>query len=287
MLGAILARLDERSVVDVGAERGAFTEAMLDEGAVSVYAIEPEPNNAASIREHFRGDGRVVALEYAISDGDGELELHRSVDAAGAAVTFAHTILDRPDTDEIGWRESVPVRGRSLASLVDGGEIPRRVGILKVDTEGHDLAVVSGMGALACDVVMVEHWRDLPHLLGPCPWTAEEMTSALASRGFSHFAFIEHRAEFVILKWNDATVAEGYEGNLVFLHDRAVERLLPALLECASGLASQAVELGEMYAAAAGERLAALETMDGEIQRLKGVVAELQRGRSTVQGLDR
>jgi FkbM family methyltransferase len=261
LLGAFLKRLDRRSAIDVGAEHGGFVEAMLLAGAEEVHAIEPDPENAAFIRQRFRADGRVTVLEYAISDADGPLELHRSVDAAGHPLPFGHTLLARPDTDEIAWPESVGVRGRSLASLIEAGELPSRVGILKVDTEGNDLAVVAGMGGLECDVVMVEHWRELPHSLGTCPWSAEEMTSALARRGFPRFAFVEHRGEFVILKWGDATVAEGCMGNLVFMHERVVERLLLALLECACELADRAVHVGEMYATAAAERLVVIEQL--------------------------
>ena len=126
LLGAFLAHLDNRTVIDVGAERGAFAEEMLRAGADAIHLIEPEPENAAFIRECFRGDGRVTVHELAASDADGELELHKSVDPSGGSVTFGHTVLMRPDTDEIAWRETVQVRGRSLASLVEAGELPRR-----------------------------------------------------------------------------------------------------------------------------------------------------------------
>jgi hypothetical protein len=67
---------------------------------------------------------------------DGQLELHTSVSPDGAPVTFGHTVLDLPDTDAIAWRGKREVKARSLGSLVDGGEIPARVGIVKIDTEG-------------------------------------------------------------------------------------------------------------------------------------------------------
>jgi FkbM family methyltransferase len=183
LLGAFLSSLDHASVVDVGAERGAFAEQLLRDGTNEIHLIEPEPSNASFLRERFAGDARVTVHEYAIGDGDRELELHKSVDASGEPVTFGHTLLERPDTDEIAWRETIAVNGRSLASLVENGEIPARVGILKVDTEGNDLAVVSSMGELQCDVVMVEHWSDLPHSLGPCPPCVREASST--SRSFS------------------------------------------------------------------------------------------------------
>lgn len=265
LLADFIPHLEHRSVIDVGAERGAFAEEMLRAGSDAVHVIEPEPANVTYLRERFRDDKRMTVHECAVSDRDGQLQLHVSEDPNGAPVTFGHTVLDRPNTDEIAWRETITVDARSLASLVEAGQIPPRVGILKVDTEGHDLAVVAGMGAtLECDVVMVEHWSDLPHSLGPCPWSLDEMVSALGPRGFSHLAFIAHRGEFVILQWNDGVVPVGCMGNLVFLHDRVVEHLLPAVLECASSLAERAVALAEVQANEAHDRLVMIDELSRE-----------------------
>jgi FkbM family methyltransferase len=255
LLAAFIPRIDHRSVIDVGAERGALADALLRAGGEVVHVIEPEPDNAAFLGQRFAGDARVTVHELAVSDADGELRLHKSVEPTGEPITFGHTVLERPDTDEIGWHGTITVPARSLASLVDAGEIPAQVGVLKVDTEGHDFAVVSGMGRLEPEVVMVEHWTDLPHSLGACPWTLENMLSELRPRGFTHFAFIAHRAEFVILQWDDGRVPQGSMGNVVFVHERIVDRLAPSVLEIASSLARGAVDVGEMYAHAPWERL--------------------------------
>ena len=219
--------------------------------------------------------------EYALTDRDGEtVELHKSVTPAGEPVSFGHTLLDRPSTDEIVWREVVEVSARSLRSLVEGGELPGRVGILKVDTEGYDLAVVTAMGALESDVVMVEHWTDLPNSLGPCPWNSSDMASALGPRGFSNFAFVEHRGEFPLVRWNDGNPPVGSFGNLVFLHDRVLASLLPDVLECASALSLRAVAVGEMYAEAATERMAHIEDLTAQFQtQLEAHSWSTQRGR--------
>jgi FkbM family methyltransferase len=242
-------------MIDVGAERGAFAAEILRAGGNEVHVIEPEPENAAFLRERFSGEPRATVHEYAASSEDAQLELHKSAAPTGEPISFGHTVLEREATTEIAWPETITVTGRSLASLVRSGEIPARVGILKIDTEGHDLAVVSGMGELTCDVVMVEHWTDLPESLGPCPWSTEEMTSLLSERGFSHFAFIVHRGPFVFLKWDDGEVPRGSMGNLVFLHERVTDRLLPTVLELGSSLAEATVESAEMYSTAADERL--------------------------------
>lgn len=261
-MSALISRLDVRTVIDVGAERGAFAEALLHAGSTEMHAIEPEPANADFLRGHFQDDPRVSVHEYAISDVDGPLELHRSTHPSGAPMSYGHTVLARPDTDEIAWRETISVRGRSLASLVEAGDLPSRVGILKIDTEGNDLAVVAGMGDLLCQVIMVEHWVDLPRSLGLCPWTIDDLTSILSPRGFSRFAFLEHRGDFVLLKWNDAEAGPGRMGNILFVHDSLEEALAPVLLDSALNISEQNVALAESYAAEAHARLAVIQHLE-------------------------
>ena len=261
-------------MVDVGAERGAFAAEMLRAGSDAVHVIEPEPSNANYLRQRFRDHARVTVHECAVTDRDTELELHMAVDQDGRALTFGHTLLERPATHDIAWERRIKVAGRSLGSLVEAGELPRRVAILKVDTEGHDLAVVGGMGRLECDVVMVEHWSELPKSLGPCPWTADEMASALASHGFSHFAAIVHRADFTFLKWDDGGVRTGDWANIVFLHDSVLRSLLPEVLASSAALAENAVAVGQMYASEAAARLAVIEELDRAREQFAAAAAE-------------
>lgn len=267
LLAAFVPRLDTSAVLDVGAELGAFAEAMLRAGSTSVDLIEPEPVNITCLTERFGHDPRVKIHAVAASDKDGEVALHRSVDRNGNPITFGHTLLDRPDTEAISWSDTISIRARSLGSMVEAGELPSEVAILKVDTEGHDFAVVQGIGELSCDVVMVEHWVLLPDSLGQCPWTADAITSALRNRGFSHFAFVVHHGEFVFMQWDDARVSVGAMGNLVFLHDRVVDRLLPDVLRCSSDLAAGVAELGLTRAEAASARLELIRSLEREKER--------------------
>jgi FkbM family methyltransferase len=276
LLGRLMTRLDEPSLLDVGAEQGSLTEAMLDAGAQQLHAIEPHPDNARALRARFAADRRVVVHELAVGDGDGSAELHVSSSPDGGPLPFGHTLLQRANTHEIAWNEVVSVPMRSLGSLIDAGELPRRFGILKIDTEGNDLSVVRGMGVLEADVVMVEHWTDLPNGLGPCPWTAAEMLAELRPRGFAHFAFIVHRREFVTLKWDDGEVERGAMGNLVFLHERVLAPLMHDVLDLAGQLAEEAVRAGERYERAAGERLALLNRLEGVAEDRLAMVKELE-----------
>ena len=264
LLASFLPHLSTTYVIDAGAERGAFAEAMLDAGSERVDLIEPAPDNLAHLRERFSGEARAIVHGVAAAELDGEAILHLAARPDGSALSFGHTMLERPGTKEIEWTEQVHVEARSLASLVSSLELPAKVGLLKIDAEGNDLAVVRGMGQLDCDVVMVEHWRDLPHSLGPCPWSTEELVSTLAERGFSQFAFLLHRDEIVTFRWGDATVADGEMGNVVFLRDRVVDRLTPLILSAASRLAVVTVERLRELRAAAEERRALLEATERE-----------------------
>jgi FkbM family methyltransferase len=277
LLCKLLTHLDRRTMIDVGAEQGSLVERMLQAGADALYAFDPHPDNASALRSRFADDPRTTIYEYAVSDADGSGELHISTSADGTALPFGHTLLERDDTDEIAWRGTLPVTRRSLQSLVEAGEIPPSIGVLKIDTEGHDLAVVHGMGTLQADVVMVEHWSELPHGLGPCPWTIDEMRAALEARGFAHFAFIVHRGEFVTLKWDDGGVESGAMGNLVFLHDRVLARLLPEVLACAGQLAEQAVGRGQRYMRAAAERSALVAELKRAADDRLALVDELKQ----------
>src|SRR5207244_4251892 len=92
--------------------------------------------------------------------------------------------------------------------------------------------------------------------------------------------FMAHRGQFVILQWDDASLATGEMGNLVFLHERIAAGLLPDVLASASSLAGRALEQAEMFARAADERLALIEKLEREcelrLQRIEELSGALQ-----------
>jgi FkbM family methyltransferase len=264
LLASFLPFLSSTRVLDVGAERGAFAEVMLAAGSERVDLIEPAPDNLAYLRERFAGEGRAVVHASAVGEHDGEAMLHLAVGPNGQPLAFGHTLLERPGTQQVEWPGQVDVEIRSLATLVSSGDIPAKVGLLKIDTEGSDLAVVRGMGQLECDVVMVEHWSDLPNSLGPCPWSTDELVSTMAARGFAQFAFLLHRDEVVTFRWDDAGVGAGEVGNVVFLQERMVAMLAPLLLSAASRLALVSVEHLREVRRAADERRDLIEAVARE-----------------------
>ncbi len=277
LLSELMRELRCRTVIDVGAERGELAGELLQAGAEELHAFEPHPDNLKALHARFDADARVTVHEHAVSDSDGSGELHVSAVPSGAQLPFGHTLLERAGTDEIEWGETITVGLRSLGSLIDAGELPRRAGVLKIDTEGHDLAVVRGMGPLEVDIVMVEHWVDLPHGLGACPWTVQDMLAELEPRGFAHFAFVVHRDEFVTLKWDEADVEPGAMGNLIFLHERVLATLMPEILDVSGLLAEQATRVGQRYMQAATERLALITELKEAADERLALIHKLER----------
>jgi hypothetical protein len=166
---------------------------------------------------------------------------------------------------------------RSLGPLVDAGEIPRHVGMLKINAKCENLAIIRGMGALKADILVIEHWKDLPSGVGACPWISEEIVAELRPRGFGHFAFIVHQGEFITLKWDDAEAERGAVGNLVFLHESKLEQVLPEVLYCAGHLAERAVRVGRAYMRAWNDREALVKELRRAVDERLALIHELEQ----------
>lgn len=128
-------------VIDVGARRGIYTWMMSElVGELgSVLAFEPNPHSATLLRKVFSGRRNVTVHECALSDTNGEGILH--VPSIGGNGNDALGSLSARNFD--GAREvlAYPVSLKCLDELV---EPPMRVSFMKIDVEGHELAVLKG-----------------------------------------------------------------------------------------------------------------------------------------------
>lgn len=128
-----------RNAVDVGANRGVYTCWMAKRAAV-VDAFEPQPDLARYIRSARLNNVRVH--EIALSDQAGTARLLVPSDDALARLASSDA-ADVPDAvqaqPELGTTKELPVKTLTLDSfgLLD-------VGFLKIDVEGHELAVLRG-----------------------------------------------------------------------------------------------------------------------------------------------
>ena len=204
-------------MVDVGAHHGTSLEPFLRAGW-QVIAFEPVEENRRVLEERFGNFSRLVSRAEAVSNTSGSRNLHLALNPDGSLHEFHHSL---EEIGEDAWHKKGPVATVAtvaLDDLVERGEIPEQVGFLKVDTEGHDLAVLIGGSRLRCEVVSVEFWGD-DHTLGKSPSPAGEVIRLLGRRGFDHFVTIAHHLDNTSVLYS---TLEGIRpdswGNLFFFH---------------------------------------------------------------------
>lgn len=262
-------RLGSRVAVDVGAETGTFVAALREGGYEEIFAFEPHPANVDTLRERFDTDVRTTVFATAVGDVEGTASLRLAQRDDGEALPYYHTLEPIPNARDVSWRGTLEVPVTTLGALVSDGSVPGHVGVLKVDTEGHDLRVLQGIGALAPELVVVEHWLDLPDSLGPCPWTIGDLRAVMEPRGFSEFVFVTHAEIGSWVQWNAVEIVPGDWGNIIFVHDSVLDKVRPVLVAVTATAQRHIVERLRETQDAADARLIALEeaTAELEVQR--------------------
>lgn len=151
------------TVLDVGANVGAFTVLAAKAGAGHVVAVEPEPDNRARLEEHVklnRVDDRVTILPCAVVPGGGEGEYRRMRGVGGGAVAeLATAPVPAEDVRPV-------VQTVSVATLVrDYGPFE----MVKMDIEGGEWLLLEDWPLLLDNAKRLSmEWHgpspNLPHL---------------------------------------------------------------------------------------------------------------------------
>lgn len=126
--------------VDVGANIGVSALYFLTRSpSARVYLFEPDPRNFARLRQNLRGyEERYVAQEVAVARASGEATLR--TEPTGRYATLGEGHPSFPPTQQI------IVRTRAINEVL--GEIlerEQRIDVLKVDTEGTEVELVSSI----------------------------------------------------------------------------------------------------------------------------------------------
>ncbi len=134
-----------RLSIDIGANDGTYTW-HLARFSAGVVAFEPQPDYADGLVAAFRD--RVRVERVALSDTEGEAVLRVPLDAPllGCATIEAENTLA-----ELVVRDLVVAKRRLDSYALDS------VGLIKIDVEGHELAVLRGAARLLA--------RDKPNLI--------------------------------------------------------------------------------------------------------------------------
>lgn len=227
LIAALASSLPSHAVLDVGANVGDFSAVLLKAG-LAVHAFEPNPELVPGLRERFGQNRRFHLHECALGRGDGRAQLHLASDRSetgqwGDTSRFA-TLQPHGVPEALRFDREVSVEVRSLASLRAQGELPDKVSVLKIDTEGHDLEVIRGMGDLQFPIVLAEFWDEQVVFAKDCGYRFQDLVREMRLRGY-HWHLVLYR------KWGEdlpryycqlCRVPEHSWGNVAFFASEAL-----------------------------------------------------------------
>lgn len=135
-----------RTVVDVGANDGFFSSnsyPFIVRGWRGLL-IEPHPEAFQKAKQLHRRRQQVSLLNAACSDQDGALDLQLLAGDDGGSHSFLGSPAPGHQPATPARAESFRVQVRRLEALLAEFQIPPDFGLLTIDTEGHDFAVLRG-----------------------------------------------------------------------------------------------------------------------------------------------
>ncbi len=176
-------------VFDVGAHHGQSAEQFLRWfPAAQVLCFEPVAESLALLRQNLAGENRVRCFQLALGARPGDAVIRRE----GTPDMYA--IEELPGPEAAGPAGVVPVETVDRFCAREGID---RISLLKIDTEGHDLAVLEGAQGLlarqAIEVIQLEagwHPDNQRHV------PVEIFKSHLESRGYRLFGVYQQVGEW-------------------------------------------------------------------------------------------
>ena len=178
---------DPQVVFDVGAHHGESAVGFLAAFPhATIYSFEPVEQSFAELSRRLAGQARVCPVRLALGArvGDATIALEPSSDR--------NALLSEPKP--AGRTERVSMDTVDRFAERNG---LRRIGVLKIDTEGHDLAVLEGAEGLlrrgAVDLIQVESgWN--PENRWHVPM--ERLKQHLEGRGYRVFGVYQQKEEW-------------------------------------------------------------------------------------------
>lgn len=207
-------------VIDVGAEKGSVIALALAAGVRKIHAFEPFPPHFETLSRQWPAEARVSLHRQAISNHSGTATFHIATGQDGRALDHHHSLAEVTGSKSFSFSTSVEVEALTLAEAVDRHGIDHGIDLLKIDTEGHDLAVLGGLGNLRPRAIVCEFWHDLPETSGRCPYLLGDLAAAAHELGYQNLLTFSHLDG---ISWIDintsATRSPRQWGNVFFLRD--------------------------------------------------------------------
>ena len=223
----LLKSLDAPVVVDVGVERGSFTQLACEAGATRVVGFEPLPRHLAYLSQKYAGVYQVEIHPFAVSSQSGQAQLHIATDLEGNELDFHHTLSDLGDSATVVRSARVlGVETVSLADLAAEGVFSKGIDFLKIDTDGHDLSVLEGLGELRPHIILAEYWDSLPDTSGKNIYSLNDLSNWARNHGYGRMIVVRRHARIELVELDAPLTLEGDWGNVFFFrHDYDYERV--------------------------------------------------------------
>jgi FkbM family methyltransferase len=206
-------------VVDIGVERGSFIDLAIKSGAGKVDGFEPLPRHLDNLRKKYEASNVVSINPYAVSNETGSAQFHVATDNDGNELDYHHTLSDLGDSSTVNRSNTiVEVKTCTLKDFFSGK--PEQIDFLKIDTDGHDLNVLHGLGSLRPTIIMAEYWNDLPETSGANSYTLEDLVIWAESNGYPESVIVRRNGSIEVIERNMPWSISGDWGNVFFVHQR-------------------------------------------------------------------
>jgi FkbM family methyltransferase len=244
-MALLYSHVPSRVALDVGANVGRVSSGLLDIG-YEVYAFEPLSKAVETLSKDFGKHPRLHIFAYALGSEEAHLPLHLADGLTPNTDNLSLFSTLRPHSmpEGLKFSETTEVTVSTIEKLVELGELPKDLGLVKIDTEGFDLEVIRGMGKLRPPIVVTEFWGEgfvFSKEEGPPRYSASEILSTMRQRGY-WWSLIIYRidgSDVVRYTNNSLQAPKKAWGNIFFFLDHTpfiqaakwCELVLPGLAE--------------------------------------------------------
>lgn len=140
-----------RIAFDVGANVGDWSRVFLNHAGNSdrVFSFEPSIPTFERLNKNIASDPRVTCVNAALSDRNGETQLHLAGDALGTNSIHRRDFSHEPADPAAGTaaNSAETIRLQTGDDFCAQHRI-ERIEFVKIDTEGHELAVLNGLDTM-------------------------------------------------------------------------------------------------------------------------------------------
>jgi FkbM family methyltransferase len=153
--------LPNNFAIDIGANKGDVSSRLLQAG-YHVYAFEPFLPVFEKLNARLSDNSNFHAFALALGSANETRDLHIATDRTESKMyqdsTCYSSLMQHSLSEGLEFTGVVPVEVRTLESLHNSLELPKEIGLVKIDTEGFDLEVIRGMGSYNYPLVVTEFW---------------------------------------------------------------------------------------------------------------------------------